>query len=236
MSFKRMHLVPATTTIPSKSPYTRPLGNLDVAMREILASPEQDDYSKAKMYTQTLQRYLDVNEKYVNEPLKVITSALTAQAPSALGGPGAPPPPGAAAAAPAEPAKRPEGAYSTEDEAIDEQPHLPSLDMVPRKYRGRVTRFLNSGKVKYDEHGQLVARDGHTIPGSDVVQLVLGRVTDSKVFRNRMKGKPGMNLLKELIPFKGTLRKSERPRVYKREKKVEEASPTFGTEWDDEFF
>jgi hypothetical protein len=142
---------------------------------------------------------------------------------------------------PAKLAGPPEGApyTSTEEEyedAIDE-PRLPSLDLVPQKYRGRVTRFLNSGKINYDEQGRLVAKDGRVIPGSDVVQLVLGRVTDSKVFRHRMKGKPGMNLLKELIPFKGTLRRSDRPRAYKREKKLEEASPPLGdVEWNDDYY
>jgi hypothetical protein len=199
MAFKRMHLIPATIAgPPSKSPYTRPLTSLDVSMREILTENTADEYEKAKLYDQVLKRYLDINQRYANEPAKVSVTA------------GGRPPRGSGA--------RPKVDFSTsstssspetafEQFSADEK-FRPNLSDVPKMYRGRVSRFLTDGRVKYDNSGQIINNEGRVIPGSNVVQLVLARISNSKTLQRRMADKPGMSVIREAIPHKKSLRRS----------------------------
>ena len=229
--FKRMHLVPATPSLPppSKSPYVQPLSKLDVSMKNILVSPNTDDYEKAKLYTQTLQRYLDVNRKYVDEPLKVMLTSLVAASPqlaSPKGSPGAPGGPAgapspAAAAAPSSPGAPAPGEDSLPwEESEDDETSLglspikpahefpPNFTNVPKTYQNRIRRFLQSGAVDFDEHGQVLDKLGEPVPGSNIVQLVLGRITDNKKVARLTRGMPGMSIIRRAIAHKRSLRKS----------------------------
>lgn len=61
-------LIPAQTQIPS--PLVRKLGELDAEMKLVLDRSDLDDHEKALIYSQTLEKYLDVKEK-LSRPVQV---------------------------------------------------------------------------------------------------------------------------------------------------------------------
>lgn len=80
MAAKKMILVDpeqwrgATPSVPTPTPpltdtLASSISSLDKEMKEILSSSELEDYQKAQLYQQALQRYLALAEKYRQRPL-----------------------------------------------------------------------------------------------------------------------------------------------------------------------
>ena len=74
------------------------------------------------------------------------------------------------------------------------------------KYRGRVKRILNSGKVSWDSQGRVLHND-KPIDGSDVGRLVHGVVTDNKRLKDLAKKQPGWGVITKVIK-KSSFRRS----------------------------
>lgn len=143
-----MLLVPPETFFSQLDPLTKKISELDVEMTDILKRQDLDEYNKAKLYQQTLQKYLQVKGK------------LLAPTPIPIETPLAPPM-----------GQQPETTldHTPTDLKAD---IIRSVPATQKSKAGRLVDFISrSPSLGWNERGELMVH-GHIIPGSHGVDLV----------------------------------------------------------------
>lgn len=160
MSFaKKMMLVPSEALWGTADPIARKVSRLDQEMQDVLSRTDLDDYTKAKLYNQILQNYLDTKQKLTVATPVQMTAGEPPQSPLTE--------------------KTPQP--STDPPKSDLNKEV--LDSIPQNLKGRAQRLMQYvGRLpntSWNEQGELVINN-KPVHGSHAIDLVRDMIENPK--------------------------------------------------------
>ena len=196
---KRLVLVPEHMTAkkPLVPPLTAQVNHLNTEMDDVLQRQDMTQDEKAKLYDQSLQRYLTYYDKRMQKHIRVSVVPPT-----------------------------PVETEETETEELPKEPEPPGeiendiLESGPATMKSRALQLVkklkaNKDIVGWNDHGQMVF-EGRTIPGTNVIDLI------NDTLHQRRKFQPcGMaTVCKSIRASKRTRRDHKKRRTSKHGKSV----------------
>jgi hypothetical protein len=180
---RKMYLLPVEQyerSIADRDEIKEKINTTDRELHQIINRSDLEEYDKAALYQQALKHLLTYKQQKDSVPP-----------------PQLPPPP------PQE-VKEEEVKLKKVEEEEEEPQQLSRKEIIqslPKSYRGKANKLLNTTGLEWDGKGRLISNN-RTIPDSNIIVLLKGHLTKSHVDKQRARKSAGWNTFNHLVQEK----------------------------------